>query len=175
MRAGALGAEPVEDRHAERADEVAVRAARCGDLAEVEPERAAVLARALEEHSGAFAPLERRSRPATVELDARAGGLGLEAVEEGLDAVSLGRRRHADVDPGSRLGGDDVLARAAGDDADVCRDAALVGERVQAQREPGELLDRARPVLRVAGVRGAAGDAYVEAAEAFARRLQMAT
>src|SRR5712692_4971023 len=82
MRAGALGAEPVEHRHAERADEVAVRASRGRDLAEVEPERAAVLARALKEHAGAFAPLERRSRPATVELDARAGGLGLEAVEE---------------------------------------------------------------------------------------------
>src|SRR5919201_6986793 len=47
VRAAALGAQAVEHRNAERADEVAVRAAAGGALVEVEPQLAAVLARPL--------------------------------------------------------------------------------------------------------------------------------
>src|ERR671936_378505 len=49
VRSAALGAEPVEHRDAERADEVAVRAAAGGALVEVEPELRPVLPRLLEE------------------------------------------------------------------------------------------------------------------------------
>ena len=45
---------------------------------------------------------------------------------------------------------------------------------MQAQREPRELLDRTRPLLRVTGVRGAAGNAEMEAADPLARRLEIA-
>ena len=53
VRSAACGAEPVEHRNAERADEVAVRAAARGALVEVEPELEAVLPRLLEEPGGA--------------------------------------------------------------------------------------------------------------------------
>src|ERR671937_3267879 len=49
VRSAALRAEAVEHRDAERADEVAVRAAAGGALVEVEPELRAVLPRLLEE------------------------------------------------------------------------------------------------------------------------------
>src|SRR5207244_6776401 len=73
MRASSFGAEAVEHGDAERADEVAVGAARDGRLAEVETELAPVLARAGESACGAGGALERRPRPAALEADGSAG------------------------------------------------------------------------------------------------------
>src|SRR5438105_2252579 len=84
--------------------------------------------------------------------------------------------RDADVDPGLRVVGDDVLAHAAPHDADVEADAAArVAEPLQDEDLARELLDRARPLLRVrARVRGAAEDREAVAREPLARRLQVA-
>src|SRR5437763_11200729 len=68
VRSAALGAEAVEHRDAERADEVAVRAAAGRALVEVESELGAVPARLLEESGSAGRALERRARAAALEL-----------------------------------------------------------------------------------------------------------
>src|SRR5690349_9753062 len=99
VRSSSLGPEPVEDGHAERADEVAVGAAGDRRLVQVEAELAAVLARAGEQLRGAGRPLERRARPAAREADRRARRLRLEPAEERVDAVALGERRDAYVEP----------------------------------------------------------------------------
>src|SRR5438046_350678 len=69
MRAAALRAEPVEHRHPERADEVAVGAAGRRRLVQVEAERAPVPPRLFEEQRRAWAALERRPRPESFERD----------------------------------------------------------------------------------------------------------
>src|SRR5207248_9186164 len=93
MRAGALRAEPVEHRNAERADEIAVGAAGRGDLVEVQPERPTVLAGALEQDAGALAALERRPRPTAFDHHPRARCLGLDALTEGVAATAVRHRR----------------------------------------------------------------------------------
>src|SRR5581483_12187251 len=116
----------------------------------------------------------RRARPAAAERDRRAGRLGLERAEDAVDPVALCGGGHADVEPRVSLGGDDVLARSARDDADVEEyTAARIGERVQPERQPRQLLDRARPLARLGRVRGPAGDDEVEATEAAPSRLQI--
>jgi hypothetical protein len=62
MGSSALGAEAVEHRDAERADEVALRSPARGLLLEVEAERAAMLAGLPEEPGRAGRPLERWDR-----------------------------------------------------------------------------------------------------------------
>src|SRR5262249_32661463 len=92
MRAAALGAEAVEHRHAGRGEEVPVGAACDGRLVQVEPERAAVFPRALEQEARTGRALERRSRPAAAELYARAFGLCLELMQDAVDALALAER-----------------------------------------------------------------------------------
>src|SRR5919205_3264811 len=85
VRAAALGAEAVEHRDAERADEVAVRAAAGRALVEVEPELRAVLARLLEQAGRFGRALERRPREAPLELEPGAGEEREQARERPLD------------------------------------------------------------------------------------------
>src|SRR5438132_1636632 len=83
-RAAALCAEAVEDRDADCADEVAVRAAAGRGLLELQAERSAVLARGGEEARGSGRRLERRSRPTARQLEPGAGQHGLERVQRVL-------------------------------------------------------------------------------------------
>src|ERR671935_259676 len=148
VRSGPLRAEPVEHRDAERADEVAVRAAAGGALVEVEPEPFAVLARLLEEPRRAGRALERRPREAALKLEPRAEEERDQAREHPLDLWHVPRVRDADVDPGLRVVGDDVLAQAAADDSDVDGDA--VPRVVQASEDEDlvrELLDGAHALV----------------------------
>src|SRR5438105_3101554 len=160
VRASSLGAEAVEDRDAERADQVSVRPAARGLLLEVEAELAAVIPRPREERRCALGALEGRTRPATADCERHFRMDGLDVGERALDALTVGGAGHADVDPCLGFGRDDVLRRAAADDADVDRCAArLVVERVQRVDLMRELVNRAhtfRPVR--SGVRRPALD-----------------
>ena len=78
-----------------------------------------MLARPFEQRRGARRPLERWPRPPAVDLHRGSTHAGLERAQPGLDGLAVRDRGDADVDEGGRLGRDDVLPRAAGDDADV--------------------------------------------------------
>src|SRR5919205_4427446 len=175
VRAAALRAEAVEHRDAERADEVAVGAAAGGALVEVEPELLAVLSR-LPEQAGRFGrALERRPREAPLELEPRSPEEREQARERPLDLGHVRRMCDADVDPGLRVVGDDVLAHAAADDAHVDGDA--VPRVVQAPQDEDlvrELLDSARTLVGMgAGVRGMSVDDEAIAGESLAGGLQV--
>src|SRR5919204_1477951 len=177
VRAAALRAEPVEHRDAERADEIPVRPAAGGALVKVEAEGQAVLARLLEEPRRAGRALERRPREAALELGPRAGEERDQPREHPLDLWHVPRVRDADVDPGLRVVGDDVLAQAAADDSDVDGDA--VPRVVQASEDEdlvGELLDGARALVGVgARMRGMSVDDEAVAGEALPGGLQVPT
>ena len=89
VRAGALGAEAVEDGDADGGDEVAVRTAAGRSLLEPETELEAVLARSREELRAAFRALERRTRPAAVDRKGRALERRLERGQRPLRGVSV--------------------------------------------------------------------------------------
>src|SRR5919199_2662278 len=175
VRAAALRAEAVEHRDAERAHEVAVRAAAGGALVEVQAELLAVLSRLLEQAGRFGRALERRPREAALELEPRSPEEREQARERPLDLGHVRRMCDADVDPGLRVVGDDVLAHAAADDADVDGDA--VPRVVQAPQDEDlvrELLDGARAFVGVrARVRRLAVDDEAVAGEPLAGGLEV--
>src|SRR5207247_5310705 len=96
--------------------------------------------------------------------------------QSALPALAALEASDADVDLRRGLGGDNVVRCSALDDADVDRDSALVvGKCVEGEDLVGELLDRTRAVAAVrARVCRAPGDRQPEAAQPFARGLQVA-
>ena len=124
VRAASLDPQAVEHRHADRADEVPVRAAAARLRVEVEPELAPVRARRLEQPLGA---LDGSSGGRSSRRPARGSPLRAPARAPRAPAPSARGPRAGDphVNVGLGLRGDDVLRRAP-DDADVHRDAALV-------------------------------------------------
>src|SRR5919206_5131125 len=140
VRAAALRAQPVEHRDAERADEVAVRAAARRALVQVEPELRAVLAGLREESRRSGRALERRPREAAFELERGSGDLGGERLECRLHLGHVGGVSHANVDPRFGVVGDDVLAHTTPHDADVDADpVARVADALEQEDLVGEL------------------------------------
>src|SRR5437763_1328052 len=175
VRSAALGAEAVEHRDAERADEVAVRAAAGRALVEVESELGAVPARLLEESGSAGRALERRAREAALALEPRPGDERDQARDDPLHLGHVRRVRDANVDPRLGVVGDHVLAQAAADDAHVDGDA--LPRVVQASQDEDlvrELLDRARALVGMGArmCRPAARDEAV-AGESLPGRLEV--
>src|SRR5207245_5846041 len=89
LRSPALRAEPVQDRHAQGADDVPVGPSAGARLLELEAELAAVPSCLLEQLRTSGRTLERRTRPAAAELELRAGRDGLERGEDPLDPPAV--------------------------------------------------------------------------------------
>src|SRR5438067_8813735 len=131
-----------------------------------------MLARSGEEPGGALRPLERRPRPPARELDLRTLEDRAKLAQGCVNPLAVGERRNPDVEDGLCSGGHDVLARAAGDEADVDGDA-VTGEALQAQDLVRDLLDRAHPLRGSRRVGRPAANGEGEATDPLPRGLEV--
>ncbi len=170
MGANTHGAETVEGGDAEGGGEVAVGAAAGGGFFEGKAHFRSQASGDSEEAARAGGAFHGWTVEAAGDFDAAALVDGPKGAEFSVERGGVSGAGDADIDFGLSEGGDDVGARAAGDDTGVDREAALqVGEALDAGDLAGEFEDRARAGFKVdTGVGGAAVDGDGVVADALA-------
>ena len=165
-------AEAVDHRRADGRCEIAVRAAGRGVLAQLDSGVPRDRDRRAHELGRGGGLHHRRPRHAAGDLDGRAVQVRPQAAQSPLHRALAVGRPGACVDPRPGLAGDDVVAGAAADLADVRANARRrVGHPVHGGDLVGQLLDRRDAGPRaVAGVRGAAADVELVAGQTRAGR-----
>ena len=173
VRAFSDGAEAVEGGDAEGGGEVAVGGASGGGLVELEAKLGGQTAGLFVECDGARLALHRRTVETAGDGELTVWIGAAQRVEEPVDADGVAGMSDAHIDLGEGVFGNDVGARAAGDDAGIYGEAAAqIGEAGDGLQEAREFQNRRVAAGEVdAAVRGDASDFDAVAADALARGL----